>query len=70
MSDERIHKAASADGTEFAGRVHGQGPPLVFLHGRLEDGDSCWAPMLPLPTDRFTCFTPSTRRRGVGRRQP
>ena len=64
MTEQRIHKAVSADGTEIAGRVHGQGPPLVFLHGRLEDGDSCWAHLLPLLAGRFTCFTPSTRGRG------
>jgi pimeloyl-ACP methyl ester carboxylesterase len=70
LSDERIHRAVSADGTEIVGRVHGQGPPLVFLHGRLEDGDSCWGPMLPLLTDRFTCYTPSTRGRGLSGDNP
>jgi pimeloyl-ACP methyl ester carboxylesterase len=69
-SDERIHRAVSADGTEIVGRMHGQGPPLVLLHGRLEDGDSCWGPMLPLLTDRFTCYTPSTRGRGLSGDNP
>ena len=70
MGDEAIHRAVSADGTEIVGRVHGQGPPLVLLHGRLDDGDSCWARLLPLLTDRFTCLTPSTRGRGLSGDSP
>jgi len=27
-SDVRIHRTTSPDGTEIAGRVHGQGPPF------------------------------------------
>ncbi|HUH08121.1 MAG TPA: alpha/beta hydrolase [Egibacteraceae bacterium] len=64
MTDDRIHRAISADGTEIAGRVHGQGPPLVLFHGLLEDGDTCWEALVPHLTDRFTCYRPSSR--GVG----
>jgi pimeloyl-ACP methyl ester carboxylesterase len=64
MTDERIQRAVSADGTEIAGRVHGQGPPLVLLHSGLDDGDSAWKALLPCLTDRFTCYLPSTRGRG------
>lgn len=65
MAEGRIQRAVSADGTEIAGRVHGQGPPLVLVHGGLEDGDLCWDAMLPFLTDRFTCYGMSTRCRGL-----
>ncbi len=39
MDPDRIHRAVSADGTEFVGRAHGQGPPLVLVHAGLGDGD-------------------------------
>lgn len=64
MSEGRIHRAISDDGTEIAGRVSGHGPPLVLVHGSLEDGDLNWDPMLPHLKDRFTCFLMSTRGRG------
>jgi pimeloyl-ACP methyl ester carboxylesterase len=64
MTDDRIHRAASADGTEIVARVHGQGPPLVLFHGMLEDGDTCWEALVPHLADRFTCYLPSSR--GVG----
>lgn len=65
MSTERIHRAVSADGTEIAGRVVGQGPPLVLLHGALFDGETAFDELLPHLTDRCTCFLPSTRGRGL-----
>jgi pimeloyl-ACP methyl ester carboxylesterase len=65
MSQDRIHRAVSDDGTEIAGRVVGQGPPLVLVHGALYDGETAWSEMLPHLTDRFTCFLPSTRGRGL-----
>ena len=64
-SEERIHRATSNDGTEIAGRVHGEGPPLVFFHGGLSDGDLAWSKMLPFLTDRFTCYLPSMRGTGL-----
>lgn len=64
MTDERIHRAVSADGTEIAGRVEGGGPPLVLVHSVPHDGDIAWEAMLPHLTDRFTCYLPSMR--GVG----
>lgn len=65
MGTDRIHRAVSDDGTEIVGRVDGQGPPLVLVHGSLEDGDLCWGAMLPYLRRRFTCYLPSTRSRGL-----
>ncbi len=65
MSTERIHRSISADGTEIAGRVVGQGPPLVLLHGGLFCGETAFDELLPHLTGRYTCFLPSTRGRGL-----
>ena len=70
MTDDRIHRAVSADGTEIAGRVQGQGPPLVLVHGAIGDGGSAWEALLPHLTDRFTCYLPSTRGRGLSGDNP
>jgi pimeloyl-ACP methyl ester carboxylesterase len=70
MSDDRVHRAVSADGTEIAGRVHGQGRPLVLVHGRPHDGDIAWAALLPHLTERFTCYLPSVRGRGLSDDHP
>lgn len=70
MTAERIHRAVSADGTEIAGRVHGQGPALVLVHGGIGDGDLAWEALLPHVTDRFTCHLPSTRGRGLSTDNP
>jgi pimeloyl-ACP methyl ester carboxylesterase len=65
MTDDRIHRAVSADGTEIAGRVHGQGPPLVLVHGGPHDGDLAWEALVPHLADRYTCYLPSVRGRGL-----
>lgn len=65
MTSERIHRAVSADGTEIAGRVEGNGPPLVLVHGAPHDGDIAWEALLPYLTGQFTCYVPSTRGRGL-----
>ena len=70
MTDERIHRAVSADGTEIAGRVRGRGPALVLVHGGIGDGDIAWEALLPDLTDRFTCYLPSTRGRGLSSDNP
>jgi len=70
MTDERIHRAVSADGTEIVGRVQGQGPPLVLVHGGIGDGEVAWGAMVPHLTDRFTCYLPSTRGRGLSGDNP
>lgn len=65
MPEERVHRAESADGTAIVGRVHGRGPPLVLVHGAPHDGDLAWEAMVPHLDDRFTCFLPSLRGRGL-----
>lgn len=65
MSEDRIHRVVSTDGTEVAGRVHGEGPPLVLIHGGLSDGEHAWDPLLPFLEARFTCYLMSTRGRGL-----
>jgi pimeloyl-ACP methyl ester carboxylesterase len=65
MSADRIHRTTSADGTEIAGRVVGQGPPLVLLHGAVYCGETAFDELLPHLTDDYTCFLPSTRGRGL-----
>lgn len=70
MDQDRIHRAVSPDGTEIAGRVYGEGPPLVLVHGAMADGELEWGELLPLLTDRFTCYLPSTRGRGLSAAHP
>ncbi len=64
MTEERIHRAVSEDGTPIVGSVHGSGPTLVLVHGAVADGESEWAELLPALSDRFTCYLPSLRGRG------
>lgn len=64
MSDQ-IHQAVSNDGTRIAGRVSGRGPPLVLAHGGADDGEFSWGAMLPMLEQRFTCYVPSMRGRGL-----
>ena len=70
MNEKRIHRAVSADGTEIAGRVVGEGPALVLVHGGIGHGDLAWEALLPHLTDRFTCYLPSTRGRGLSGDHP
>jgi pimeloyl-ACP methyl ester carboxylesterase len=70
MTDERIHRAVSDDGTEIAGRVRGQGRPLVLVHGPVHDGEIAWGALLPYLTDRFACYLPSLRGRGLSGDNP
>lgn len=70
MEPDRIHRTRSADGTEIAGGVYGHGPALVLVHGAVADGESEWSELLPWLTDRFTCYLPSTRGRGLSGTHP
>ncbi|WP_255169712.1 alpha/beta fold hydrolase [Natrononativus amylolyticus] len=62
--ETRIHRAVSNDGTQIAGRVHGNGLPLVLVHAGLGDGVLDWGAAAPFLSDRFTCYLMSTRGRG------
>ena len=70
MTAERVHRADSVDGTEIAGRVHGHGPPLVLVHGGPHDGDLAWEALVPHLADRYTCYLPSVRGRGLSSDSP
>jgi pimeloyl-ACP methyl ester carboxylesterase len=63
VNDDRVHWAVSADGTDIAGRVHGEGPPLVLVQPPVIDADIAYETLLPHVTDRFTCYLPSIRGR-------
>jgi hypothetical protein len=66
----RIHRTATADGTEIAARVHGQGPQLLAVHSGAGDGEFAWSFLLPHLADAFTCFCMSTRGRGLSADHP
>jgi hypothetical protein len=66
MMSDQIHRAVSADGTEIAGRVHGQGPSLVLFHGAPHDGDLAWEALVPHPLTG----SPATCRAGAGEGSP
>ena len=70
MTTDRIHRTVSDDGTEIAGRVHGQGPPLVFIASALGDDRTSWAALVPFLTEQFTCHVMSTRGRGLSDDHP
>ena len=66
----RVQVAISADGTEIVGRVRGQGPALVLVHGGWGDGEVAYEALVPHLSNRFTCYTPSTRGRGLSGDSP
>lgn len=70
MSDMRIHRATSKDGTELAARVEGQGPPLVLLPAGPGDSETSWSALLPYVKERFTCYLMDTRGRGLSANHP
>ena len=67
---EHVQVAISADGTEIVGAVRGQGQPLVLVHGGWGDGEVAYEALVPHLADRFTCYTPSTRGRGLSGDNP
>ena len=70
MSNQRAHYVTATDGVTIGGTVHGQGPPLVFVHGMMADGDLDWQALLGHLTGRFTCYVPSYRGRGLSGDHP
>jgi pimeloyl-ACP methyl ester carboxylesterase len=43
---------------------------LVLIHGAIGDGEFAWRELLPHLRDRFTCYLPSTRGRGLSADHP
>jgi len=70
LTNQGTHSVTSTDGVTIAGTVHGHGPPLVFLHGVIGDGDLDWQALLVHMTGRFTCHLPSWRGRGLSGDHP
>ena len=70
MSSQRTHYVTTSDGVTIGGTVHGEGPPLVFMHGMMGDGDADWQALLPYLADQFTCHLPSLRGRGLSGDHP
>ena len=70
MSTQRTHYVTTTDGVAIGATVHGQGPPLVFVHGVIGDGDLDWHALLGHLTARFTCHLPSLRGRGLSGDHP
>lgn len=70
MTDERIHRAVSDDGTEIAGRMEGDGSPLILLPPVIVEAEIAWEALLPHLTDRFTCYLPDLRGRGLSGDSP
>ena len=50
--------------------MQGEGPPLVLVHSPVLDGDIAWEALLPHLVDRFTCYLPSLRGRGLSGDDP
>jgi pimeloyl-ACP methyl ester carboxylesterase len=68
MSQERTHRAVSADGTRIVAHVHGHGPPLVLVSG---SGDGQNDPfLLPQLAEHFTCYSVSLRGHGLSEASP
>jgi len=70
MDSQRAHHTITSDGVILGATVHGQGPPLVLLHGIENDGDLCWQEVLPHLTERFTCHLLDNRGRGLSGDHP
>ena len=70
MSIQGTHHVTTTDGGTIGATVHGQGPPLMFLHGMLGDGDLDWNRLVGHLTDQFTCHLPSMRGRGLSGDHP
>lgn len=62
---ERVHRAKSADGTEVAGRVMGQGPPVVLLPAGPGSSETSWRHVVPALSMECTCYLMDTRNRGL-----
>jgi len=57
-----MQTVTSSDGTSIAYEEHGDGPPLVLLHGG--SLPAYWQPIVPRVSDEFTVIVPSRRGHG------
>jgi len=57
-----MQRVTSADGTSIAFEQHGEGPPLILLHGG--SSPEYWKPIIPRFVENYTVIIP--HRRGVG----
>ena len=64
---EHMRSVDSADGTRIAWQRSGTGPPLVLVHGSVNDHTS-WEPLLPALEEHFTIY--ALDRRGHGESDP
>jgi len=69
-SIQRTHHVTTTDGVTIAATVHGEGSPLVLLHGADNDGDLGWQEVRPHLTDRFSCHLLDNRGRGLSGDHP
>jgi pimeloyl-ACP methyl ester carboxylesterase len=65
MTPPRIHRSVSADGTDLAATVHGEGPPVVFLPAGPGDSQLSWGHVVPWLREHCTCYLLETRGRGA-----
>jgi pimeloyl-ACP methyl ester carboxylesterase len=63
MTDTRLHRAYSADGTEIAGTLHRAELPLVLVHGSARD-HTRWEPVRPALAEHFIVSAMDWRGRG------
>jgi pimeloyl-ACP methyl ester carboxylesterase len=59
-----MNSVTSSDGTKIAYERTGTGPPLVLVHGSLNDHNA-WAAVAPLLAERFTVYAMDRRGRGA-----
>ncbi|MGH2561185.1 MAG: alpha/beta fold hydrolase [Thermomicrobiales bacterium] len=63
QEEQPMESVTSADGTHIAYQRFGDGPPLVLVHGSLDDHHR-WTPLQPLLGERFTVYAIDRRGRG------
>lgn len=60
-------RTIEVDGCPLAFRLHGEGPPVVFIQGVAVQGDG-WSPQVEALAERYTCLTYDNR--GMARSLP
>jgi pimeloyl-ACP methyl ester carboxylesterase len=63
ITEARMEKVKSKDGTDIAYWVGGEGPPLVLVHGTTAD-HTRWASVSPAFQEKFTVYAVDRRGRG------